>query len=230
MTSGLVILDVYWGLGGENDITANRIASNCVGIAMALFMATIPPGIYGNCPYNLKHLLEDKKRFFRDCLQLMLDNADSDKDTIQKLNNLHAAARATFIDGYKEANDNFNDAKILQNLFILKPSEEMKQSLDTFAILGSSVLSVIRFAIVLLENSAGEERFTEGSEARKALQTILDALDIEDDTSNISSYYLHLIAAEKKNNKRPVMLAECQKKNGTWSSCCACPCDLCSHL
>ena len=31
MTQTLVIMEVYWGYGGKNDITANRIAGNAAG-------------------------------------------------------------------------------------------------------------------------------------------------------------------------------------------------------
>ena len=42
---------------------------------MAIFMATIPPGVYGGSPREAKFLLEDKKRAFRDCIELMLEGS-----------------------------------------------------------------------------------------------------------------------------------------------------------
>lgn len=204
MTQALVVLEVYWGYGGKNDITASRIVSNLVGIVMAMIMAAIPPGVYGNSPKEAKFLLEDTKRVFRDCIELVLEGSDP-----AKLHHLYAAAEATFIAGFSEANDNYNDANKLQRLCILKPNPGMKLELDHMAVLGSSILALIRFGIILVEAEPEEEtRFREGSEDRRLLETILEGLDIEDDTHNISRYHIHRRAGEDKSHERPNVLCD----------------------
>merc|ERR1712194_448551 len=71
MTNVLVALEVYWGYGGKNDITVNRIVSNATGIAMAMFMAIFPmlPGIYGGSPHAAMFILDDSKKIFQDCME-----------------------------------------------------------------------------------------------------------------------------------------------------------------
>ena len=195
MTQALVVMEVYAGYGTKNDITVNRIIANLVGIAMAVFMATIPPGVtYGGSPCSAQFLLEDIKRAFRECIELMLAGSGTDAtitndDLSEKLFQLHANVLATFTSEFDESNKNFIDATQLASLPILKVDARMKAGLDTLAILGCSVLSLIRFGACLpMEPS---ERFGQGSEERKALEKILHGLDIVDDPRNISGFYMH---------------------------------------
>ena len=131
----------------------------------------------------------------------MLDNGDS-----EKLHRLHAAARVTFVSQYSECNDNYKDANTLHRFPMLKPNPKMKRELDNMAVLGSSILSLIRFGTLLLENNIEEEMFREGSEARLALQTILKGLDIEDDTNKTSGYHINKQASGRKAHHRPNVL------------------------
>mmetsp|Transcript_17431 Transcript_17431/g.37647 ORF Transcript_17431/g.37647 Transcript_17431/m.37647 type:complete len:869 (-) Transcript_17431:198-2804(-) len=204
MTQALVTLEVYWGYGGKNDITLNRIVSNLVGIAMSMAMALIPPGVYGNSPRESKFLLEDQKRALRDCIGLVLEGSDS-----AKFHHLYATAKATFVAGFSEANENYNDANKLQRLCILKPNPRMKLELNNAAVLGSSILSLIRFGIILVEAEPEDEgSFAEGSEERRALETILEGLDIVDDPHKISRYHMHHQAGEGKSHERPNILCD----------------------
>ena len=121
----------------------------------------------------------------------------------EQLYHLHEVARATFVAEYKECLDNYNDSNTLHNCCILKPNEKMKWSLNNAAVLGSSILSLIRFGIMLIEDGGTEERFSEGSEERSALEQILNALDIEDDPNKTSLYYQHYKRLKGKACKRP---------------------------
>jgi len=204
MTQALVVLEVFWGYGEKNDITLNRIVANLVGIAMSMALALVPPGIYGNSPREMKFLLEDKKRAFRDCIKLVLDGSD-----MAGLHHLHATSRATFIAGYNEANENYKDADKLEKMCIFKPNPQMKVGLENMAVLGSSILSLIRFAIILIEvEPEGGDRFGDGSEERCILEAILSGLDIEDDAHNISSYQTHHQKGDGKNHERPNILCD----------------------
>ena len=86
----------------KNSVTVTRIVANLVGIGMAMFMAAIPPRVYGGSPREAKFLLEDKKRAFRDCIELVLEGFGHDSiltndDLRAKLHHLHAVAVATFL-------------------------------------------------------------------------------------------------------------------------------------
>ncbi|KAL7553245.1 hypothetical protein ACHAWF_016504, partial [Thalassiosira exigua] len=203
LTQALVVLEVYKGYGGKNDITADRIVSTIVGIAIAMAMAAIPPGVYGNSPRVAKFLLEDKKRIFRDCIVAALEGADT-----AKLHHLHAVALATFIPSFCEANSNYNDAMQLRRLCILKQNPGLRLELDHLAVLGSSILALIRFTILFVEAEPdGKKRFEEGSEGRHLLEKILTGLDIEDGAS-ISGYDLHFRELDGKTHERPNVLVD----------------------
>ena len=202
MTQALVVMEVYWGYGGINDITVNRISANLVGIAVAMILALIPPCVYGSSPRLSKFLLEDQKRAFRDCIQFALDGSDS-----KKLHHLHVVAQTTFTSQFSEANSNYTDANQMKKLPLLKPNPLMKLGLDHIAVLGSSILSLIRFATYLIEHQPnGKDRFPDGSTDRRVLEAILEGLDIDDDPRKISDYNMHNKANEGIQHSRPHLL------------------------
>jgi hypothetical protein len=195
MTHALIVMEVYSGAGGKDEITVNRILANLVGICMAMLMSILPGGVYGNSPREAKFLLEDQKRAFRDCLKLVLEESDSDE-----FHHYHASAKSSFLAGFIEANDNYNDTKMLKRLCILTPNPEMKIGLTTLAIIGSSVLKLIHFGAILVEsNPCAETRFNE--EDRKIIESILDNLDIEEDIHNTSLYGMHHQKGEGKKHE-----------------------------
>ena len=213
MTQALVAMEVYWGYGTKNDITVTRILGNLAGILMATIMATIPPGIYGGSPRVAAFLVEDKKRALKECIELVLQGSGSDAtltndEVREKLYHLYSSARATFKTEFAEANDNYKDATQLHNLPILKVDKRMKLGLDLLTVLGSSVLSLIRFGILLTEIEPDREvRFCVDSKERNALETILKSLDIVDDPQKISGFYAHHHATSGKSHARPDVLS-----------------------
>lgn len=198
MTQALVVMEVFLGYGYKNDITVNRIVANLAGIGMALVMAFIPPAVFGSSQREAKFLLEDKKRAFRDCIELTLNGSDP-----AKLYHLYATAQATFTAEFKEANDNYKDANQMKKLGILKPDPELKKGIDNLAVLGSSILGLIKLAAWLVEESADATmRFPDGGENRRILELILEGLDIEEDCS-LSGYSMQLRRGEGKTHERP---------------------------
>ena len=212
MTNSLVVMEVYMGYGGKNDITANRIVSNLAGILMSVVMALIPPGVYGTSPREAKFLLEDNKRVFRDCIELMLNGSSSD---VEELHRLHAVAKEIFMTEFSEVNDNYNDAADqLKGLCIYKPNPKFKIGLGHLAVLGSTILSLVRLGIIILELEPQEGgSFSECSKERNCLIKILESLDIEDDIHKNSAYHIHKHAREGKSHKRPQMIAGSLKQS-----------------
>ena len=189
-------LEVYKGYGGKNDIILNRILANLLGICMAMLMSIIPPGVYGNSPREAKFLLEDQKRAFRDGMKLVLEESDS-----QKFHHFHASAKSSFLAGFMDANNNYNDANQLQRLCILTPNPKMKLGLNSLAIISSSILTLLHFGASLVESEpCADTRFNE--EDRQTIQAILDNLDIEEDIHNTSLYYMHHRDGEGKKHER----------------------------
>jgi hypothetical protein len=196
MTHSLVVLEVYMGYGGKNDITLNRILANLLGICMAMLMSIIPPGVYGNSPREAKFLLEDQKRAFRDCMKLVLEESDP-----KKFHQFHASANSSFLAGFMEANDNYNDANQLQRLCILKPNPKMKMGLNSLAIISSSILTLLQFGASLVKSEpCAATRFNE--EDRQVIQAILDNVDIEEDIHNTSLYHMRRREGEGKKHER----------------------------
>jgi hypothetical protein len=190
MTQSLVVAEVYWGYGGKNDTTLNRIVANCVGIGMAMLMAAIPPGVYGGSPREAKFLLEDNKRVFLK----------------SKLEQLYATAEATFIAEFSEANDNFSDASQLQKLCILKLDPKLRLELDHMDILGSSILSLLRFSIALADIQPQGGETGDENDHRAALEGILDGLEIDDYKYHMSGFHMNHRAGEGMVHNKPKAL------------------------
>ncbi|EJK63821.1 hypothetical protein THAOC_15504 [Thalassiosira oceanica] len=211
MTQYLIVLTVYKGFGTINDVTVNRIVANLAGIFLSLVLAAIPPGIFGSSPRELQFLLEDKKRALRDCLRLILDGSKTEHrlpqhDLAARLHRLHATAKATFIAGFSDANAYHKDAQQLKSLPILKVDPRMQVALGNAAVLGASLLSLIRLAILIVESDTELAGFAEGAEERKVLEEIVSGLDIQDDPHHISGYAIIERANDKKEHERPSVL------------------------
>ena len=211
MTQYLIVLTVQKGFGSINDVTVNRIVANLAGIFMSSALAAIPPGIFGSSPRDLQYLLEDKKRAFRDCLRLILDGSKTedrllDQDLAVRLHRLHATANTVFIAGFSEANAYHKDAQQLKSLPILKVDPRMKVALGNAAVLGASLLSLIRLSILVVESDTELAGFAEGTDERKVLEEIVSGLDIQDDPHHISGYARIERANEEKEHERPSVL------------------------
>lgn len=183
---------------------------------MALFMAAIPPCVYGGSPRDTLHLLEDYKRVFRSCIELMLEGSGTDaplsNDELKsKLNHLYSTAKALFISEYSEADANYKDADQLQRLCILKLDPKLRAELDYMAVLGSSILGLLRFGVALSEiDSDRSERFVEGSEERAALQSLLAGLQIAD--HDTSGFHKHHRSGEGREHNRPKLATDFAKQ------------------
>ena len=177
-------------------------------------MSAIPPGIFGGSPRSLQFLLEDKKRAFRDCLRLVLEGLGTEgtlkiEDTKTKLHQLYATTNATFVAEFAEIQSNFKDANQLQRLCVLKVDPEMKLGIDSSAVLGTSILALIRFGALLCDIDSNDgTRFCKGSYERTTLETILKGLDIEDDPHNISGYGINKHSVEGQKHASTVPQVE----------------------
>ena len=189
---------------------------NITGIAMALFMAAIPPCVYGGSPRDTLHLLENYKRVFRSCIELMLEGSGADaplsNDELKsKLNHLYSTSKALFIAEHSEADANYKDADQLQRLCILKLDPKLRAELDYMAVLGSSILGVLRFGFGLSEiDSEQSERFPEGSEDRKVLESLLEGLEIAD--HDTSGFQKHHRAGKGREHNRPTLATDIAKQ------------------
>ena len=183
---------------------------------MALLMASIPPCVYGGSPRDTLHLLEDYKRVFRSCIELMLEGSGTDAalsndDLKSKMNHLHSTAKALFISEYSEADANYKDADQLQRLFILKLDPTLRAELDYMAVLGSSILGLLRFGVALLEiDSDRSMQFAEGSEDREILESLLEGLQVAE--HGTSGFHKHHRAGMGKEHSRPKLAMDTAKK------------------
>ena len=151
--------------------------------------------------FDFEHNLSlfDKKRVFKECLALVMDSSET-----ENLHHLHAMAENVFVPGYMEAKGNYDDAKQLERLCILKADPALKFGLANMAVLGSSILSLIRFAVILKEIEPEDgKRFAEGSQERRVLEAILEGLDIEEDKYNVSAYKIAQRKERGKHRDRP---------------------------
>ena len=208
MTAVLNVLEVYWSQGGKNDIIVNvsdifyifyavllhlflkRIVANCTGIAMVMLMVMflIIPGIYDGLPNVALLILDDSKRFFKECIELTIKEYNSlvmlSSEYKNRLKLLYGSATTHLKSKFDEAINNYSDANILKYLCVLKVDPQMHYELDSLAVLGSANLSLISFTIITADVDRRHESFTNGTDNHEELEQIL--LDLQLDQSNYS--------------------------------------------
>ena len=73
------------------------------------------------------------------------------------------------------------------------------------AVLGSSILELLRFSTMLVEAEPLNENFSNGSEERGVLENIIEGLDIADDARMMSGYHVHHRGSKGKSHARPYL-------------------------
>jgi len=202
MTNVLVALEVYWGYGGKNDITVNRIVSNATGIAMAMFMAIFPmlPGIYGGSPHAAMFILDDSKKIFQDCMELTIKGSDPN-EIKSRLQTLHEHARIRFISQFDFAMKSFTDASQFSRLCVLRLDPRMLKELDDLAVLCSSITALIHLATILVDHDSWQKHFAHGTDNRKELEQILSNLQIDQKIpKNIADHSKHSKHTKSENS------------------------------
>ena len=169
MTHTLVIVEVFLGFGGRDQIAANRIAGTCVGVGMAMLMAALPMGIYGGNPKYSRAATESQLNLLLCCLRELLDYSNekglhagnalpeslvlSRCETIQKF-----ISESHFEANLEKANDYCKDASKLHNLPFWKVDPKLSHILESLKVVGSSIETSFSLATFIMQSTNDDIR------------------------------------------------------------------------
>lgn len=153
LTQALVVIDVFVGVGGKNDIVANRILANTTGIAMAIVLAIIPPGLWGGDPKYAMALLREEQTALRECLEILLSSTEAvdDRDAgfeklASRIEKLLSDKKAVKMKLSNEANGFYKDSSRFSRLPFCRVDPKLKSELDALISVGSLIFVVLDFA------------------------------------------------------------------------------------
>lgn len=186
MTQALVVTDVFLGAGGKNDITVNRIVANAVGIAMAIVLAILPPGLYGGNPKLAISILEKEKLVLARCLRLLLDHLQPTNDSTlpvddfcKELEDLNTDSKQQISKLLVEANDFYSDASKLAALPLWKADPKLKASLDSLKVVESWIYTVLYYAKNVFQDEQFRNTFLVETQSQSRLKEVLNLLEAE---------------------------------------------------
>lgn len=182
MTQSLVVFTVLTGGGGKEEIAVNRIIANLTGVAMAIVMAVIPPGVYGGDPKYAKTLLRKDRELTADALRVLLEPMSPDDDE-------EFGARADRIDKHRmdalpkikvlrnEAKDLSSDAGQFHRLPYCKVDPNLPRQLQDIISLGAAMFTMLGFCSEMLREKELRGSFLPGTKEHDKLQDLLGMLD-----------------------------------------------------
>jgi hypothetical protein len=151
LTQTAIVMEYLAGLGNGDDLVVNRLLSNLLGIAMACFLAVIPPNVMGGDPKWTELILQETKSATE---QFILGLLDDDEAALVQLQKSHSAefdalqVDATFL---------FEDAKRGSMFPFYRVDERLGEEIDQLVITSVFLQFLIARAI--------EARKTEGEDA-----------------------------------------------------------------
>jgi Fusaric acid resistance protein-like len=149
LTQSVVVLEYEAGIGDRDELVANRVASNLIGIMMATFLAFIPPHVRGNSPRYAQLLLDEISKALDTIKDLLVSDASKEEyDTFEGLYTNRTSAL------YSDALYLVNDAERLSACPCFSVDPELKASLSDIAISSSFVkLLLHRLSAVAAANT-----------------------------------------------------------------------------
>lgn len=148
LTQTVIVMEHMAGIGGTwNQLVANRIFSNVTGIAMAVFVAMIPPAVKGSDPvWERKMLNVTQLTFERLVAILPFGIVEEIRELRQSYPKEHDVLR-------NEADALLTDARRGSAIPIYKVDETLVFELQQLTITSSIIVEVLDRATFILENN-----------------------------------------------------------------------------
>lgn len=183
LTQAIVVIDVFNGVGGKNDIVANRILANTTGIAMAIVLAIIPPGLWGGDPKYAMALLCEEQEILRECLEILLSPTEESDDRdagfeklATRIDKLHSDKRAVAAKLSNEANDFYKDSSRFRRLPFCRVDPKLKSELDALTSVGSLIFIMLDFAAKICRTEDLRSSLLDQPEQSSCLRDVLKEL------------------------------------------------------
>lgn len=160
------------------------MATNAIGIAVAIVLALLPPGLYGGNPKYTKRVLEEEKSLLVECINLLLSHTQSTdidatsskkiEDEIQTIRSERITKISKLIE---EANDFYSDSAKLRSFHLLNVDSQLKECLDKLQVLASWIFVSVGYAVKTLKDKRLGDQFLDDAESRLQLQKMIEELE-----------------------------------------------------
>ena len=179
LTQSVICLYAFNGTGTKDDLVANRVVANCIGIAMAVILAMIPPQNLAGNPRNglvICDLQEEKIMNIFEVVKEFGDDPERDpRELFEEVKRKNGKLEREIHDLFAETNDFIKDASRLPILPIFKLDPKLKPTFGSL-IVASAVLDNLVWGVVefLSNPDNGKERrlFAPGTELRGGLEEV----------------------------------------------------------
>jgi hypothetical protein len=182
LTQSVIVLEYSAGIGDGDELVANRIIANIVGILMAAFMSLIPPRVMGSSPKYAKLILTEATRGLSEAARLMLIDAVNSLDALQHLQESFVKETSAL---RSDARYLLEDAKRLSSFPFFKVDPSLEEELDTLAITCAGIAATMGQAVEL---SAKSQQFPNANDATESdMRPALEAISRGENVANLDN-------------------------------------------
>ena len=191
LTQSIVVLYAFNGAGTKDDLVANRIVANLVGIAMAVVIALIPPQNLAGNPRNGRVIADLQQKKILKIIHFVKELGDDpERDPTERLKELereNGKIEEEIHGLFDETNDFIKDASRLSRFPVFKLDPQLKPIMGSLMITNAVIDVMCRDIfrhLSLPENAQQRAVYAPGTEMRGQLEE-MERRFLEGDTEGV---------------------------------------------
>mmetsp|Transcript_23758 Transcript_23758/g.35448 ORF Transcript_23758/g.35448 Transcript_23758/m.35448 type:complete len:373 (+) Transcript_23758:77-1195(+) len=168
----------------RNELVANRILANTIGIVMGMIFSLIPLNIWGGNPRIALNIVQIQKEALAKILHVLKERSSDSLETdhsyeeyISLIEEAESIKEASFCPLFEEANDLIADSNRFSKFPLLKVDPKLNEVLGFLGILNSAITTLADFAKNIISRNDAKEFFGSGMPLHNDLLTLLESLE-----------------------------------------------------